>query len=184
MRNKWTSDLMTGKLDEWFPPGGRAAGIEQYFSAAASLIECACSGEGFHFHFTANINAVPVEGQKSVIFVMSEENGLLPRYTGSVRAVFKCYGAKPFRTTEWSHPSLILSSCAKDAIVYKRALSSRCQWRLDQLRGANPFARPTVYHIPLGYYAFPPAEIPPWNARVNDVFFAGSLRQRAVTHKR
>ena len=65
------------------PPHGKAAGVEHYFATASSMIEAACSGQGFHFHFTANIETVPVSGPKSVVFVMSEENGLLPRYTGS-----------------------------------------------------------------------------------------------------
>jgi hypothetical protein len=185
-QNRWTSDLMqSGRVDEWFPPEGKAAGVEHYFSTAASLIESSCSGQGFHFHFTANTNTVPVKGPKSVVFVMSEENGLLPRYTGSVGAIFKCYGAKAVSTAEWSwnHPSLVLSSFAKDAVVYKRVLTSRWRWRLDQVRRGHALARPRVHHIPLGYHSLPPAEIPSWDARVNDVFFAGSIRQNVVERK-
>jgi hypothetical protein len=185
-QNRWTSDLMqSGRVDEWTPPEGKTAGVEHYFSTAASIIESACSGQGFHFHFTANTNEVPLTGPKSIIFVMSEENGLLPRYTGSVGAVFKCYGAKLVSTAEWfwNHPSIVLSSLAKDAIVWKRVLASRWRWRLHHLRHGAAFGSVTVHHVPLGYHSLPPPEIPPWDARVNDVFFAGSIRQNVVERK-
>jgi hypothetical protein len=185
-QNRWTSDLMqSGGVDEWAPPEGKAAGVEHYFSTAASIIESACSGQGFHFHFTANLNTVPLSGPKSVVFVMSEENGLLPRYTGSVGAVFKCYGAKIVSTAEWfwNHPSLVLSSLAKDAIVCKRVLASRWRWRIDHLRQGDPLASATVHHIPLGYHSLPPPNLTPWDARVNDVFFAGSIRQKVQQRK-
>ena len=185
-QNSWTSDLMQpGRVDEWIPPEGKIAGVEHYFSTAASIIESACSGQGFHFHFTANTNEVPRAGRNSIIFVMSEENGLLPHYTGSVGAVFKCYGAKVVPTAEWfwNHPSLVLSSLAKDAIVWKRVLASRLRWRIDHLRSGGAFASAVVHHIPLGYHSLPPPEIPPWEARVNDAFFAGSIRQNVVERK-
>jgi hypothetical protein len=179
--NRWTSDLMQSGVQEWFPPEGKAAGVEHYFSTAASIIESACPGQGFHFHFTANTNTVPVSGAKSVVFVMSEENGLLPRYTGTVEAVFKCYGAKFVSTTElfWDHPSLLLSSLAKDAVVLKRIMITRWRWRHEQVRRGEAFASPVVYHIPLGFHSLPPVELPHWESRVNDVFFAGSIRQKA-----
>jgi len=185
-QNRWTSDLMQpGRVDEWIPPEGKAAGVEHYFSTAASIIESACSGQGFHFHFTANLNTVPVRGPKSVVFVMSEENGLLPRYTGSVGAVFKCYGAKLVPSAELflDHPSLVVSSLAKDAVVCKRVLASRWRWRIDHLRHGDALASPTVHHIPLGYHSLPPPDLTPWDARVNDVFFAGSIRQKVVERK-
>lgn len=184
-QNRWTSDLMQSGVQEWFPPEGKAAGVEHYFSTAASLIESACPAEGFHFHFTANTNAVPLSGPKSVVFVMSEENGLLPGYTGSVEAVFKCYGAKFVSTAElfWDHPSLLVSSLAKDAVVLKRIMVTRWRWRREQIRRGQALASPIVHHIPLGYHSLPPVELPPWEARANDVFFAGSIRQQAVERK-
>jgi Exostosin family. len=182
-QNRWTSDLMQCGVQEWFPPHGRDAGVEHYFATAASMIEAACSGQGFHFHFTANIDTVPVSGPKSVVFVMSEENGLLPRYTGSVDAVFKCYGAKFVPTAQWlwNHPSLLMSCLARDAVVLKRILLARWRWKQD--RASESFAPATVHHIPLGYYSPPPAELPSWEHRVNDVFFAGSIRQEVVERK-
>ena len=75
-QNRWTSDLMRSGVQEWFPPEGKNAGVEHYFATASSMIEAACSGKGFHFHFTASIDTVPVTGPDSVVFVMSEENGL------------------------------------------------------------------------------------------------------------
>ena len=185
-QNRWTSDLMqSGRVDEWIPPEGKSAGVEHYFATAASIVESALTNQGFHFHFTANTNSVPLAGPKSIVFVMSEENGLLPRYTGLVGTVFKCYGAKPFSTAEWSwnHPSLVVSSLAKDAIVWKRVLMSRCRWRIDHLRQGNPLASVTIHHVPLGYHALPPPEIQPWDARENDVFFAGSIRQNVAERK-
>lgn len=183
-QNRWTSDLM-GRFDEWTPPEGLAAGVEHYFATASSLIESACSGQGFHFHFTANTNTVPVSGPKSVVVVMSEENGLLPRYAGSVGAVFKCYGVKPVSTTDWiwNHPSLVVSSLAKDAIVWKRVLTSRWRWRIDHLRHGDVSPPTGVYHIPLGYNALPPHDLPKWDDRANDVFFAGSTRQKVADRK-
>jgi hypothetical protein len=184
-QNRWTSDLMQSGVQEWFPPEGKAAGVEHYFSTAASLIESGCSGQGFHFHFTANTNTVPLSGPKSIVFVMSEENGLLPRYTRSVEAVFKCYGAKFVSTAEWfwNHPALLVSSLAKDAIVFKRILVTRWRWRHDQVRRGEAFASAIVHHIPLGYHSLPPTELPAWEARVNDVFFAGSIRQHVGKRK-
>jgi Glycosyl transferases group 1 len=184
-QNRWTSDLIQSGVQEWFPPEGKAAGVEHYFSTAASLIESGCSGQGFHFHFTANTNTVPLSGPKSIVFVMSEENGLLPRYTRSVEAVFKCYGAKFVSTAEWfwNHPALLVSSLAKDAIVFKRILVTRWRWRHDQVRRGEAFASAIVHHIPLGYHSLPPTELPAWEARVNDVFFAGSIRQHVGKRK-
>jgi hypothetical protein len=72
-QNRWTSDLMGSGVQEWFPPKGKDVGVEHYFASASSMIETECSGQGFHFHFTANIDTVPVTGPKSVVFVMSEE---------------------------------------------------------------------------------------------------------------
>jgi hypothetical protein len=42
--------------------------------------------------------------------MMSEEHGMLPRYTRSVDAVFKCDGVKFVSTARWSlsHPLLFL----------------------------------------------------------------------------
>ena len=183
--NKWTSDLLQpGRPTEWSPPEGKPAGVEPYFAAASSIIESALSGQGFHFHFTANIHTAPDTGAKNVVFVMSEENGLLPRFTGSVGAVFKCYGAKPFSSAEWhwNHPLLLLSSLARDAVVWRRVLASRWRWRIDHLTASSGLA--AVYHIQLGYNALPPNETPPWDARVNDVFFAGSTRQEVVERKK
>jgi hypothetical protein len=172
-------------VQEWFPPHGKAAGVEHYFATASSMIEAACSGQGFHFHFTANIDTVPASGPKSVVFVMSEENGLLPRYTGSVNAVFKCYGAKFVPTAQWlwNHPSLLMSCLARDAVVLKRILLARWRWGRDQARPREPFPPAIVHHIPLGYHSPPPAELPPWEQRTNDVFFAGSIRQAVVERK-
>jgi hypothetical protein len=184
-QNRWTSDLMGSGVQEWFPPEGKDAGVEHYFTTASSLIESECPGQGFHFHFTANIDTVPVTGPKSVVFVMSEENGLLPRYTGSVDAVFKCYGAKFVPTAQWlwNHPSLLTSCLARDAVVLRRILLARWRWWRNQDRPNESFASATVHHIPLGYHSLPPAEIPPWEHRANDVFFAGSIRQAAVERK-
>jgi hypothetical protein len=184
-QNRWTSDLMGSGVQEWFPPEGKDAGVEHYFTTASSLIEAECPGQGFHFHFTANIDTVPVTGPKSVVFVMSEENGLLPRYTGSVDAVFKCYGAKFVPTAQWlwNHPSLLTSCLARDAVVLRRILLARWRWWRNQDRPNESFASATVHHIPLGYHSLPPAEIPPWEHRANDVFFAGSIRQAAVERK-
>jgi hypothetical protein len=184
-QNRWTSDLMGSGVQEWFPPEGKDAGVEHYFTTASSLIEAECPSQGFHFHFTANIDTVPVTGPKSVVFVMSEENGLLPRYTGSVDAVFKCYGAKFVPTAQWlwNHPSLLTSCLARDAVVLRRILLARWRWWRNQDRPNESFASATVHHIPLGYHSLPPAEIPPWEHRANDVFFAGSIRQAAVERK-
>ena len=181
--NRWTSNL-TGRLDEWIPPEGKAAGVQDYFSTAASIIESVCAGQGFHFHFTASTNAVPLSGPKSIVFVISEESGP-PRYTGSVGAVFKCYGAKPVSMAEWfwNHPSLVLSSLAKDAIVWKRALVSRWRWRSDHVRQGKIFPSAAVHHIPLGYHSVPPPDIPPWDVRANDAFFAGSIRKKVGERK-
>jgi hypothetical protein len=185
-QNRWTSDLMQAGVQEWIPPHGQDAGVEHYFATASSMIEAACSGQGFHFHFTANIETVPVTGPKSVVFVMSEENGLLPRYTGSVDAVFKCYGAKfvPAAQWVWNHPSLLMSCLARDAVVFKRILLARWRWWRNQDRARNESVAPaTVHHIPLGYHSPPPAELPPWEDRTNDVFFAGSIRQAVLETK-
>ena len=182
MQNRWTSDLLqTGRIEEWTPPEGKTAGVEHYFSSAASIIEAGCSGQGFQFHFTANTDEVPLTGPKSVVFVMSEENGLLPRYAGSVGAVFKCYGTKLVSMAEWfwNHPQLVLSSLAKDAIVCKRVLASRWRWRMAHPR-RRASASTLVHHIPLGYHSLPPRVLIPWEARANDVFFAGSIRQNVV----
>jgi hypothetical protein len=183
-QNRWTSDLM-GRVEEWSPPEGKAAGVEHYFSTAATIIESECAGQGLHFHFTANTNAVSITGAKSIVFVMSEENGLRPRYTGSVGCVFKCYGAKPVSTAElvWGHPSLLVSGLAKDAIVWKRVLMSRWRWRIEHLRQGQLFPSAAVYHIPLGYHALPPPDVTPWDSRPNDVFFAGSVRQKVAEPK-
>ena len=80
----------------------------------------------------------------------------------------------------WSHPSLLMSCLARDAVVLKRILLARWRWWRDQNRANESFAPATVLHIPLGYHSPPPVELPPWERRVNDVFFAGSIRQVAV----
>lgn len=184
-QNRWTSDLMQCGNQEWFPPEGKAAGVEHYFATTSSLIEAACSDQGLHFHFTANTKTVPVSGPKSVVFVMSEENGIIPRYAGSVGAVFKCYGTTfvPMAQWLWNHPSLLMSCSVRDAIVLKRILLARWQSRREHLRSQERSAAAIVHHIPVGYYSAPPADLPPWEQRVNDVFFAGSTRHALVERK-
>jgi hypothetical protein len=176
--NCWTSNLK-GRLENWTPPNGEMAGVGHYLCSAAFLIESACSGQGLHFHVTANTNSAPLSGPKSIVFVISEETGP-PRYSGTVGAVFKCYGAKPSASDwSWSHPMLVLSSMAKDAIVWKRTLVNQCRWWTCHLRQGRIRPTTTVHHIPLGYYAVPPPDFPAWDLRLNDVFFAGSLRKKA-----
>ena len=185
-QNRWTSDLMGAGVQEWTPPAGKVAGVEHYFSTAASIIESDLTGLGYHFHFTANTQTVPLSGPKTAVFVMSEENGLLPRYTGSVEAVFKCYGSRFFSSAEWffNHPSLLVSSLAKDAVVLKRIMLMRWRWRHEQVRRGEAFAKAIVHHIPLGYHSLPPTTLPPWEDRANDVFFAGSIRQDAAVRRK
>jgi hypothetical protein len=181
-QNRWTSNLK-GHLEKWTPPKGEMAGVEHYLCSAAFHIESACSGQGLHFHVTANMNSAPLRGPRSIMFVISEETGP-PRYSGSVGAVFKCYGAKPSASEwSWSHPALVLSSLAKDAIVWKRTLVNRWRWRTYHIRQGRIVPTANVHHIPLGYYAVPPPDFPAWNLRVNDVFFAGSLRKKAGERK-
>jgi hypothetical protein len=74
---------------------------------------------------------------------------------------------------------LVLSSMAKDAIVWKRTLVNQCRWWTCHLRQGRIRPTTTVHHIPLGYYAVPPPDFPAWDLRLNDVFFAGSLRKKA-----
>ena len=123
------------------------------------------------------------ERPKSIVFVVSEETGP-SRYSGSVGAVFKCYGAKPSASDwSWSHPTLVLSSVAKDAIVWKRTLVNQWRWWAWHIRQDRIRPTANVHHIPLGYYSGPPPDVPAWDLRLNDVFFAGSLRKKAGDRK-
>lgn len=173
-KNRYFSDLRRDQgLVAWQPPDGGAAGVGPFFALAMEEVGRALGGLGLTFIFTANFRTLPEYGPKVIAFVMSEENGLVPTYTGRVGAVFKCYGARPhfFRVPAFSNPALALPCLARNLKTSVKWLLSYAKWK-----GAAPAgAKIKVHHIPLGYHSRP-KPMPAFRDRPWDVFFAGSIR--------
>src|SRR5215211_7823910 len=117
---------------------------------------------------TWDVQRLPAYGPKVVAVVLGDEAARVPRYRDRVRAVFKCYGARPSARLRprgwWDRPSP--AELLEWLVDWSRWLPSGVR----SLRSATPLAV-----IPLGTYNQLDLPVVPMEERGTDVFFAGSV---------
>ena len=128
-------------------------------------------------YLTWDLRELPSYGDDVVAVVLGDEDSRIPEYSDRVRAVFKCYGTRPFmgsnplRDRTWLSVLVLLQGVRRhvrhlpdDARAVRRRLGGR---RI-----------PPVVHIPLGYYNQLDLPMTPFRERATSVFFAGSIERR------
>jgi hypothetical protein len=135
----------------------------RYFGTAFVVMEPLLRDPGLDVYLTWDWRRLPAYGERVVAVLLGDEVGRIPPYVDRVRAVFKCYGTRPTRTT---------GGLAQYAIRWLRWLPTGATYALLRARG-----RPTapVVTIPLGTYNQVDLPVVPIEQRPVDLFFAGSV---------
>jgi hypothetical protein len=160
----------------------------RYFAAVFRAMEPALHEPDLDFVLTWHTDRLPTYGDRVVAVVQGDEVGMIPRYAGRVRAVFKCYGTRPtLGTGLLRNPGLgglaSLAQCGvrwlrwlPGAALHARSLAGR------KLRGL-PMPEPITV-IPLGTYNQIDTPLVPIEGRPTDIFFAGSVEHVASLRHR
>jgi hypothetical protein len=160
----------------------------RYFGAVFQAMEARLDDADIDVLLTWDAARLPWYGERVVAVVLGDEGSRIPRYTASVRAVFKAYGIRPaLGAGPLRDPS-------------PAGLANLAQWGLRWLRwlpGGTAHAGvivarrlrrrpppPAVTVIPLGTYNQIDLPVVPMDDRATDVFFAGSVEHVASLRHR
>jgi hypothetical protein len=143
-----------------------------YFGRILALTDLALAGAGLCFVVTWDLDWVPRQGERVVVFLIGDEMCQTPSYAGRVRAVFKTGGVQPFRPFPLlSRPKL----CRFLALLRDMRDCSKRLRRLSKTRHVNSEVRGTIFPVPLGYHKQIDVPMVSILKRKNDVFFAGTI---------
>ena len=154
----------------------------RYFGGVFREMERTLVDPRLDIHLTWDSERLPSYGDRVVAVVLRDETGRIPRYTGRVRAVFKCYGSRPsLGSGPLRHPGptgvLELAQYVvrwkrwlPGAVAHARLLAGR------RLRGRP--APPPIEVIPIGTYNQIELPMLGIDERPTDLFFAGSVDHR------
>jgi len=148
-----------------------------YFGRVFRAMERHARAGALTVYMTWDLRELPSYGDDVVAVVLGDENSRIPTYVGRVRAVFKCYGIRPFAGAHPLRDRTWLSVLIWLQGVRRRVRHIPDDVRMTLRRLSRRYVAPTV-HIPLGYYNqldLPPT---PFAERTTSVFFAGSLERR------
>jgi hypothetical protein len=165
----------------WDPHAGPhpARADTRYFGGVFREMERTLLNSDIDVHLTWSAKRLPSYGKRVVAVVLRDETGQIPRYSGRVLAVFKCYGSRPqLGAGPLRNPTATgLLELAQYAVRWLRWLpGALAHLRLltgRRLRGKPVPAR--VYVIPPGTYNQLELPVRAIEQRHNDLFFAGSV---------
>lgn len=139
----------------------------RYFCGLLGEVNRLLPDQGITFLITWHLDAFDERFRDAVVVLVGDEKHQIPRYAPAVRAIFKTGGTEPNRigATLGLAPALAwrvaLRELRNRAIAVPRRLA---------IRGAAP-----AFEMPMGYFALADAPYIPFEDRVTDVFFAGSV---------
>ncbi len=155
----------------------------RYFGGVFREMEKTLLDPDLDIHLTWDSERLPAYGDRVVAVVLRDETGRIPRYTGRVRAVFKCYGSRPALgggPLRNPGPTGVLE-LAQYAVRWMRWLpGGAAHARLlagRRLRGRP--APPRIEIIPIGTYNQLDLPMLGIDERPTDLFFAGSIDHRS-----
>jgi hypothetical protein len=151
----------------------------RYFGAVFLEMEARLEDPDVDVYLTWDTERLPAYGARVVAVVLGDEGGRIPRYTGGVRAVFKCYGTRPPPpAAPLRRPSLLgLGELAQWGLRWMRwvpGAAAHTRVRAGRRLRGRP-APPDIAVIPLGTYNQVELPVLPIAQRPTDVFFAGSV---------
>lgn len=150
-----------------------------YFGRAFQAMERDLRADGLTVYMTWDLRELPSYGDDVVAVVLGDEESRIPAYVERVRAVFKCYGVRPF-----AGPNPLRARTWLSVLVWLQRARRSMRHLPDDLRAVRGrmAGRQTapVIHIPLGYYNQLEIPLKPFADRATSVFFAGSLERRLV----
>lgn len=154
----------------WDPGSGPRAerADTRYFGGVLRHMEAALEDGDLDVYLTWDVHRLPAYGPRVVAVVLGDEAARVPAYLDRVRAVFKCYGARP-SLGDGPHGSH-RGAPAGDVGQWLRHWARGAPERLRARRlDAAPIA------IPLGTYNQLELPAVPFEERRTDLFFAGSV---------
>lgn len=124
------------------------------------------------FYLTWDLHELPEYGPHVIAIVLGDEDARVPAYAGSVGAVFKCYGSRPFVGRVPVFPP-----SRGTLLVALQGLRRWARHVPDGLRrrGGDRRAARAIHPIPLGYYNQLDLPLSDFSSRETSVYFAGSL---------
>jgi hypothetical protein len=150
-----------------------------YFGKVFEAMEKSLEASDLVFYCTWDIGRLPAYGQNVVAVVLGDEWCRIPTYSHKVRAVFKCYGARPaLGCNPFLKPSyLSFLILLKFLYIWVTRLPSLSSYALLRLRSLllRTATVPSIYDIPLGYYNQLDLPIKDMEVRPYDISFAGSV---------
>lgn len=147
-----------------------------YFGRALVAARDRLPERALSFYLTWDLEELPEYGDHVVALVLGDEDARVPRYVCRVRAVFKCYGSRPFVGM-----SPLLPPSRSTMLVALQAVRRWLRHLPDDIRLLvhGPCARRSaiaaIRPIPLGYYNQLDMPLSDFGSRRTAVFFAGSL---------
>ena len=148
-----------------------------YFGRVFRAMERDVRSPALTVYLTWDLHELPSYGDDVVAVVLGDEDSHLPVYVDRVRAVFKCYGTRPFIGSNPLRDRTWLS-----VLVWLQGMRRHVGHLPDDRRAVGLRLRgrriPPVVHIPLGYYNQLDLPLTPFAERRTSVFFAGSLERR------
>lgn len=144
-----------------------------YFGRALSELDRRIAGAGLSFFLTWDVEQLPEYGDHVVAVVVGDEDSRIPAYADRVRAVFKCYGSRPFAGLGPLRDRTLVGTLVAVEAMRRRARhlpGDRLRAR-TALRGAS---LAPIHPIPLGYYNQVDVPFVPFDERATAVQFAGT----------
>jgi hypothetical protein len=174
----------------WDPRGGPRPerADTRYFGAVFVEMEARLDDPEVDVFLTWDAERLPAYGPRVVAVLLGDEAGRIPRYTGRVRAVFKCYGTRPARPAAGlRRPSLTgAGALAQWAVRWIRWLpggAAHARMRAGRRLRGRP-SPPGIAVIPLGTYNQVDLPVLPIAQRPTDIFFAGSVEHHPTLRHR
>jgi hypothetical protein len=160
----------------------------RYFGAVFLAMEPLLSDPRLDIYLTWDWERLPAYGETVVAVLLGDEVGRIPRYTGRVRAVFKCYGTHPVLGVGAVRDRSLtgLANFVQYGVRWVRWLPSGVGYArlVARARFRGPGSPPAVTTIPLGTYNQLDLPVVPIEQRSTDLFFAGSVEHKASLRHR
>ena len=160
----------------------------RYFGGVFRAMEAVLRDHEIDVYLTWDTERLPGYGDHVVAVVMGDEVGRIPRYAGSVRAVFKGYGTRPQvgarPVPDASLTGLLeLTQYAVRCMRWLPGGAAHARLLLARRLRGQPLP-PPIPVIPLGTYNQLDLPLLPVESRPTDLFFAGSLEHDGSLRQR
>jgi hypothetical protein len=145
-----------------------------YFYSTLQAAVQVLDTKGLTFYITRSIDYLPSYGNNVVVICLGDEHSCIPNYTPRVKAVFKTYGCSAFL------PRLASGSVILDSLTflnYLRIIIKKMPYWFRYYINLNKQFYKNTCILPLGYYQQLAVPFIPFEQRIHDMYFAGSIEQ-------